>query len=713
MRVTALAGTTIALVAAILAAWAAATAVPAGDLVRYAAAALLMALAAALLRPVPVLLAWALVLLAHLFAGVQRAGSLAFSLQELALLTGTSLLAAGAVLLPRLAVMRRRWLALPALLLAGCVFLLALTGQRHTFHPITRSSVYVPMADGTQLAVDWYLPRTLPEGEVLPTIVTFTRYHRATAFRFPFNVLFSRSSGNRERFAAAGYASVVVDVRGAGASTGHREAEFSPEEVDDSLAVVDWIIRQPWSNGVVGAEGVSYSATAAELLMLEAHPAVRAIAAQYALFDSYSEAALPGGLVNRSIARGWQSMLEALDRNSPIPGMDRITAFAWKGVAPVSGQRELLRKALEEHRANRYVDLAAGDIEYRDARVDGRQGFLYAPAGQVERYRDSETPLLLVSGWADGAYQLGALRKFHNRSSPATHVVIGPWNHGPGAVTVPCSGDLAHRGRRSDITLPFFDHYLKGVDNGVDEQPAIRYFTYCANRWSYTDHWPPADAQRALFLDGKTLAASQPDSDKVRRLEDDRGATTGHSTRWLSLVAWQTPTRYPDRRDQASHGVAWTGKPLERDVVVTGHPQLTVMVSSTATDAALFAYLEDVAPDGTVTYVTEGQLRLLHRTTRDDLYEDYAPVRSFSRADAAPLQPGARYRVDLGLYPVSYRFRAGHRIRLLLTRADADNFLPLSSGADAPLDIHSGPEEPSLLTLPLEGAGLQRWERGT
>ena len=704
--------TLAALVATALAAWMAATAVPTGELARYAGAALLLAAAAALLRPGRSLLALAVVLIAHALAGVQRAGGPAFSTHELSMLAGWALLAAGATLLPRLAVAQKRWLVLPAVLLAGCALLLALTGQRHAFHPITRSSVYVPMADGTQLAVDWYLPRGLPDGEALPTIVTFTRYHRATAFRFPFNVLFSRSSGNRERLAAAGYASVVVDVRGAGASTGHREAEFSPEEVSDSVAIVDWIIRRPWSNGVVGAEGVSYSATAAELLMLEAHPAVRAIAAQYALFDSYSEAALPGGLVNLSIAAGWQSMLQALDRNDPIPGLAGIGAWAWKGVAPVKGQEALLQRALGEHEANRYIDLAAGAIEYRDARVDGRAGFLYAPAGELERYRDSKTPLLLVSGWADGAYQLGALRKFRNRKAPATHVVIGPWNHGPGAVTDPCGGKLAYRGRRSDLTLPFFDHYLKGVDNGFDRQPAIRYFTYCADRWSYAEDWPPADQQRLLFFDGATLAAEPPEGAQRHHLEDDRAATTGKTTRWRSLVAWQTPTRYPDRSDQAAHGLAWTGEPLEQELVVTGHPTVTVTVSSSAGDAALFAYLEDVAPDGTVTYVTEGQLRLLHRATRDDLYADYIPVRSFFRGDAAPLQPDTHYRIELGLYPVSYRFREGHRIRLLLTRADADNFLPLTSGAGAPLAIHSGPDEPSLLALPVESTGLRRWDRG-
>lgn len=713
MRVQALAGRSLVAASAVfLAAWAAAAAMATGDVVRYAVAASLLVVATSLLRPGRALLALVVVLVAHALAGVQRAGAMNFSAVELLALTGWPLLAAGAALVPRLAVMQRRWLAVPAVLLAGCAFLLALTGQRHAFHPITRSSVYVPMADGVRLAVDWYLPRGLPDGQALPTIVTFTRYHRATALRFPFNVLFSRSSGNRERLAAAGYASVVVDVRGAGASTGRREAEFSPEEVSDSVAVVDWIIRQPWSNGIVGAEGVSYSATAAELLMLEAHPAVRAIAAQYALFDSYSEAALPGGLVNRSIARGWQSLLEALDRNEPIPGMEGIAALAWKGVAPVEGQEAVLQQALEEHRANRYIDLAAGDIEYRDARIDGRAGFLYAPAGHLERYRDSETPLLLVSGWADGAYQLGALRKFRNRASAATHVVIGPWNHGPGAVTDPCAGDLAYRGRRSDLTLPFFDHYLKGVANGFDQQPAIRYFTYCANRWNYAQRWPPAEELRVLALDGETLAAEYPDVVQHRRLDDDRAATTGNSTRWRSLVAWQIPTRYPDRKDQAAHGLAWISEPLDQSVVVTGHPKVTVTVAGDARDAALFAYLEEVAPDGTVTYVTEGQLRLLHRATRSDLFEDYIPVRSFSRADAAPLEPGMRYRIELGLYPVSYRFRAGHRIRLLLTRADADNFLPLSSGAGAPLDIYSGPREPSLLALPVESTGLQRWERG-
>jgi len=692
-------------------AWAAAAAVTGGDLLLYSVAAALLALAGSLVPTGRALLALLVGLVAHALAGVERAGSLAFGAGELASLAGWSLLAVIAVLLLRAGANRRRWLIVPGLLLCGCALLLALTGQRHSFHPVVRSSSYVAMADGARLAVDHYLPRGLAPGETLPTIVTFTRYHRATAFRFPFNVLFSRSSGNRERLAAAGYATVVVDVRGAGASTGFRVAEFSPEEVRDSVTIVDWIIAQPWSNGIVGAEGVSYSATAAELLMLEKHPAVQAIAAQYGLFDSYSEAALPGGLVNGSIASAWHSMLKALDRNEPIPGMTGIAAWAWAGVAPVQGDRGMLQQALEEHRANRYTDLTSGAIEFRDARVDGRRAFLFAPAGHPARYRSSTTPLLLVSGWADGAYQLGALRKFRNRTASATHVVIGPWNHGPGAVTDPCAGDQAYRGRRSDLTLPFFDHYLKGVANGFAGKPPIRYFTYCANRWSYTDRWPPAEEKRVLALDGTALAEELPEAEQRRRLVDDRGATTGDRTRWRSLVAWRTPTRYPDRADQAAHGVAWTSAPLADDLVVTGHPSVSIVVASEAGDAALFAYLEDVAPDGRVTYVTEGQLRLLHRATTTDLYRDYIPVRSFFREDAAPLEPGERYRIELGLYPVSYRFRQGHRIRLLLTRADADNFLPLDDEAGAPLDLYSSPSEPSLLTLPEEREDLRRWRR--
>ncbi|MEQ8692922.1 MAG: CocE/NonD family hydrolase, partial [Pseudomonadales bacterium] len=363
------------------------------------------------------------------------------------------------------------------------------------------------------------------------------------------------------------------------------------------------------------------------------------------------------------------------------------------------------------HRGNRYPDAAIGALTYRDSPDNGHQGFLYSPAGYIDEYRATQTPLLLVSGWADGAYQLGALRKY--RSRPAhTWVVIGPWSHGPGAVTDPCAGSLAFRGRRSDLTIPFFNRFLKGEANGFDEAPPIRYYTYCANEWKYAHSWPPEGSmKRFSFGSLGTLVPQLSREETAVELPYDDLATSGGATRWVSLVDWRRKTRYADRADQAEHGVGFSSQPMADDVTISGSPVISLSLEALSKDAAVFAYLEDVAPDGSVTYITEGQLRLLHRATTDRLYDGYSPVRSFSEGTARELIPGERYEVSFGLYPISYRFAAGHRLQVTLTRADADNFLPIGPSGEGSLLIFIGGASGSRIQLPIEANGRPIWER--
>ena len=119
----------------------------------------------------------------------------------------------------------------------------------------TYSSVYVGMRDGTRIAVDVYLPKDLPPGERVPAILSQTRYCRSFEYRRPLDLLLGgpRDLPFVERFVRHGYAVVVADARGTGASFGNQSGFWSPDEVRDEAEVVDWMVRQPWSNGRVGA----------------------------------------------------------------------------------------------------------------------------------------------------------------------------------------------------------------------------------------------------------------------------------------------------------------------------------------------------------------------------------------------------------------------------------------------------------------------------
>ena len=138
---------------------------------------------------------------------------------------------------------------------------------------------------------------------------------------------------------------------------------------------------------------------------------------------------------------------------------------------------------------------------------------------------------------------------------------------------------------------------------------------------------------------------------------------------------------------------------LVADLEVTGHPRVVLYVAADAADAGVFVYLEDVAPDGRVEYVTEGMLRALHRKTTGAPYRSPVPYRSFTRADGSPLVPGEPAILEIALYPTSYQFKAGHAIRLAVAGADVDHFAPVEPSPTA-LRIHRGDPHPSRIVLP-------------
>ncbi len=143
--------------------------------------------------------------------------------------------------------------------------------------PISR---YVPMRDGCRLALDVWLPEGAPGP--LPTILILTPYYRRFALE-PGAEGRTEPSPNtakyRNFFVPRGYVLVVVDTRGTGASFGTRDSFRSPTERDDFREVADWIIAQPWSNGIIGSTGISYLGAAALFLASTGHPAVKAVAA--------------------------------------------------------------------------------------------------------------------------------------------------------------------------------------------------------------------------------------------------------------------------------------------------------------------------------------------------------------------------------------------------------------------------------------------------
>jgi predicted acyl esterase len=175
------------------------------------------------------------------------------------------------------------------------------------------SSRYLTMRDGVKIAVDLYLPRGLEPTKRIPAILEQSRYGRRIQLRAPLRWLIDTSPPYARFFARHGYAWVEIDVRGSSASFGSIAYPWSPDEIADANEVVNWIVRQPWSNGKVGATGLSYSGEAAELLLANRNPAVKAIAPYFAFWDTYEDTAFPGGVYLAWFIRTWSSLMAKLD----------------------------------------------------------------------------------------------------------------------------------------------------------------------------------------------------------------------------------------------------------------------------------------------------------------------------------------------------------------------------------------------------------------
>ncbi|WP_240355456.1 CocE/NonD family hydrolase [Mycobacterium bourgelatii] len=559
------------------------------------------------------------------------------------------------------------------------------------------SSCYVTMRDGVRIAIDVYLPADLASGQRLPAILHQTRYYRSMQWRQPMRKLLggkpfqhiTADRRRRRRFVAAGYAWVDVDVRGSGASFGARESEWSPDEIRDGAEVVDWIVRQPWCDGRVAGLGNSYDGTAAEFLMVNQHPAVKVIAPCFALFDVYTDIAFPGGIHATWFTETWGRYNEAMDRDALHEVVGWWAKIPVTGVQPVHDDRDrsLRAQAIAAHRGNYDVHKFATSLTFRDdAAATGHTIDLISPHHYWRDIAATGAPIYNYSGWFDGGYGHAAIKRFLTVPTPGSRLILGPWNHTGGWHVDPVRGLRKPAFDHDGELLRFFDHHLKGVDTGIGSEPPVHYFTMVEDRWKSADTWPPPATTRTYYLaEAQQLVLEPPESQGDEAADEysvDPTASTGQHSRWQSQVGIGGHVRYPDRDVQDAKLLTYTSAPLNGPLEVTGHPLITLFLRSTASDGTFFVYLEDVDPRSRVTYITEGQLRAVHRRLSDapPPYRQPVPYRTFTRGDARPLVDGEIAELTFDLLPTSYLFRAGHRIRVAIAGTDAHHFAILPGG---------------------------------
>jgi uncharacterized protein len=614
-----------------------------------------------------------------------------------------------------------------ALLLACVVTAWAkLPGEEMTPAGFPRStSKYVSMRDGVEVAVSVYLPADLKAGEKVPVLMRTTRYWREPQIGWTARMLAALHLVqaddlldkqvlyfNQRRFAV-----VLADARGSGASGGHRAMEFSPAEVADIGEVAAWAAQQPWSSGRVGTFGISYDGNTAELAAVPNQPAIRAVMPLYDEFDQWEQIA-EGGVQDHWFLKEWGDMVAALDRND-VCGADGVKGWScWKdrlmtpGVRPVDEdpQGKHLAELVKLH-DNIDVAEAVAKLEFRDDRITTEDGTVslgeISPWGMRAKIEASKVPMMIWCGWLDSDTS-GTLLRYRSFANPQV-VIIGALSHGGDFSVDPFAANHTPSEPPSEeqlkIEADFFDRLLRN-ETPETISSSIRYYTMGEAQWHTTTTWPPAglSTERLYFGEQNKLNAAAPAAPSASdSYTVDFTASSGKLTRWDTGLGGGDVV-YPDRADEDKKLLLYTGAPLDTDLEVTGSPVLTLEMSSTASDGALHAYLEDVSPERRVTYVDEGVFRVIDRKEVDPKslpYEPLGPAHTFLRKDAEPLTPGEPATIRFPLCPTSVLLRKGHRIRIALAGADANQFDRYPATGPVTWTIYRQAQRASLVELPV------------
>jgi putative CocE/NonD family hydrolase len=558
----------------------------------------------------------------------------------------------------------------------------------------------------------------------VPTLITQTPYLRAVEFRGRWaervatKLAFLGTSDFAEECVRYGYAFVLMDLRGAGASYGHKTSNLMVDAVRDGSDVLDWVVAQPWSNGRVGATGVSAHGLAAQWLVTAKNDALKAIVPRFTAFDIFSSTRPGGGTASRFMI-DVGSLLRAMDSNQlhrmPEQRFARLLMRAMvRGLKPVDGDRDRrqLAEAVRDHAANESFDQDLVTIEHRDDPLPTAPSMTVDTQSPSRFAADMEAagvPIYAYGGWLDAAFQRELINLHNTVRTPGSQLLIGPWAHGGKFY---CSPVVDGR-RRTDFPhaaeiVRFCDRFLRPADDslGAAAEEPVHYFSMGEERWKSAPAWPPPATRTAFFLQagGRLTASSPEDTEGSDGYTVDYDVGTGvHSRFGKHLSSELFPARYPNRREADERLLCYDSPALEVDTEVTGHPLVTLYVTSTASDGLFIVYLEDVDPDGTVRNVTDGWLRAKFRPlgTGEPPYPQAPPYRTFRRDDTVTLHPGEVAALVFDLFPVSWLFRRGHAVRVAIAGADKDNLVDVARAESPQVSVLRGGAHPSRIELPV------------
>ena len=583
--------------------------------------------------------------------------------------------------------------------------LTAPTGEPEYEVVVTRDHM-VPMRDGVQLATDIYRPARngAAIAERCPVILERTPYDKTADSRSERTPEVARPKSRAEVaafFVRRGYVVIYQDCRGRYASEGEFVKYLS--DGDDGYDTCAWILAQPWCNGRIGTMGLSYAAHTQGALGSAGAPGVAAMFLDSGGFsNAYQGGIRQGGAFELKQATwAFNQALESPEveadprRHAALKAID---IRAWFGRMPWSRGDSPVSLAPE------YEDYLFDQWEHGEFDGFWKQLGLYAQ-GFHDRF--PEAAMVHMSSWYD-PYPRTATENYiglSRRKRGPVRLILGPWTHGDRQLTWAGDVDFGPRATLDGnlapdfltLRLRWFDRWLRGIENGVEKEPAVRLFVMgggtgrknSAGRlehggsWRAEPDWPLPDTRWTPFYlhrSGLLAPAVPEESSGFREYIYDPEApvptiggtvTSGQPVMVGGAFDQREGPRFFGSREpygplaERADVLVFETPPLVGEVEVTGPIVVNLWVSSSAPDTDFTAKLIDVYPpsadypSGFAMNLTDGILRARYR-------------RSWERPE--PMVPGTVYQVRIEAFPTSNRFVRGHRIRLDISSSNFPHF---------------------------------------
>lgn len=576
--------------------------------------------------------------------------------------------------------------------------------------------VWVMMRDGIRLSVDIYRPRA--EGK-FPALLSFSEYGKEQQ-KLPTNPIWQpldslRGNGGHEcgeqwYFVPRGYVHVIPDIRGVGKSEGNME-DFRKANEEDGYDLVEWIAEQSWCNGNVGMLGMSGFAVAQYRIAAEQPPHLKAIFPFEAVTDRYRQGSLyHGGIFN---------YLFRMQVRSHVP--ERVQGTRQPASFKEFTERELQEKIRElqnnpDIKCTPSLYLVTLSPEMNPAIFDimlhPYDGPYYQRISGYPKLKHIKIPAYSGSRWNGWAVHLaGAFDSYENIATPPEQKKL---------LLIPCDnyGGMDRPFHEvQDLCLRWYDHWLKGIDTGIMDEPPILLFIQGINKWRYENEWPLGVTEWTKFYlrEGGLLSPSKPGAHEEPQV--------------FTSNPWAIPDEGFQRADTLAKAdpvpkVIYDTEPLSENMEVTGPIALywyasieskgirarswkgsaisgIEVLEPVTNDTDWYLKLIDVDVDGAERCVAEGWLKASHYELDESKSKPYAPYHSHTRS--LPIEPGQVIRYATDLRGTSNVFLAGHKIRLEIAGQDQVQHIcyHLPHMAEAKHTIFSTSSRPSYVFLPV------------